>query len=139
MYTTLERMMAFHSDPKTFGKLTPPPIMAQLHRDTRTSLTEGNLEFTLWIGFIPIHWLACHEPGPTATSFADRMIAGPMQSWRHEHIFHAVEAGVELIDRITFSHKPGWRGWLSRLMFDGLPLRILFMYRHFRTRRAVER
>jgi ligand-binding SRPBCC domain-containing protein len=121
MHTTIERMMAFHADPKALAMLTPPPIFVQRHRDTRTSLTEGELEFTLW----------------TETSFADCMIAGPMQSWRHEHIFRAVDGGVELLDRVTLAHKSGWRGLLSRLMFDGLPLRILFMYRHFRTRLEI--
>jgi ligand-binding SRPBCC domain-containing protein len=137
--TTMEDMLAFHADAKALGILTPPPIFVQLHRDTRTSLTVGELDFTLWMGFIPVRWLARHEPGPTETSFADRMIEGPMKSWLHQHIFRAVEGGVELVDRVTLSHQKGWRGLLSRLMFDGLPLRILFWYRHLRTRLAVEK
>ncbi|MFN8373995.1 MAG: hypothetical protein U0694_14110 [Anaerolineae bacterium] len=139
MRTTLPRILAFHSDPQALTMLTPPPIFVQLRRDSRTSLTEGELDFTLWMGFMPIRWIARHEVGPTANSFADRMIQGPMQSWRHEHIFRVVEGGVELVDRVTLAHKPGWRGIMSRLMFDGLPLRILFWYRHFRTRLAVEK
>jgi ligand-binding SRPBCC domain-containing protein len=137
--TTMDAMLAFHQDAKTLGILTPPPIFVQLHRDTRTSLTDGELDFTLWIGFIPVRWLARHEPTSTANSFADRMIEGPMQSWLHQHLFHTVEGGVELLDQVTLSHKSGWRGLLSRLMFDGLPLRILFWYRHFRTRLALEK
>jgi ligand-binding SRPBCC domain-containing protein len=89
-------------------------------KDERTSLTAGEVEFRLWFGPIPVRWLALHEPGPTATSFADRMLRGPLAYWRHEHIFSEVSAGIELLDRITLAHKPGLAGLVTRLVFDGL-------------------
>lgn len=139
MKTSMEKMTAFHQDPKALSKLSPPPIFTRLHRDERTSLTNGELEFTLWFGFIPIRWIAQHQPGPTTTSFADLMLHGPLAYWRHEHIFETVPGGVTLTDRVTLAHKAGLSGLLTRFMFDGLPLRILFFYRHLRTRMAVER
>jgi len=138
MRTTPSALLAFHEQPKAFNKLTPPPIFVQLHRDARPSITDGEVEFTLWFGPIPVRWVARHEPGPSTTSFADRQIKGPMAYWRHEHIFEATECGSVLTDRIMLAHRSGWRGWLTRLAFDGLPLRILFIYRHWRTRRVVE-
>jgi ligand-binding SRPBCC domain-containing protein len=132
--TTLDDMIAFHNDPQAFSRLTPPPIIAQIHRRDLKSLTDGEMEFTLWMGPIPIRWLAQHEPGPTEHSFTDRMIQGPLAFWLHRHIFEAVEGGVRLTDRISIVHKPGVSGFLTRLMFDGLPLRVLFIYRHLRTR-----
>lgn len=137
--TTQQALEAFHEDPKALGKLTPPPIFMQLHRDDRTSLTEGELEFTLWFGPIPLRWRVRHEPGPTEHSFADRMISGPMGYWRHEHIFEDSGEKATLIDRVTLAHKPGLPGLLTRLAFDGIPLRILFFYRHLRTRMALEK
>lgn len=137
MNTTMDKMMAFHQSPKALSQLTPPPIFVRLRRDDRTSITDGDLEFTLWFGPIPLHWHVQHESGPTETSFADRMLSGPMGYWRHEHIFREVEDGVELTDRVTLAHKTGIQGILTRLMFDGLPLRILFFYRHLRTQMAV--
>lgn len=138
MPTTIERMMAFHMDKRVLWKLTPPPILVHEVRNTRVGLTSGDVEFILWFGFIPARWLARHEPGPTPTSFVDRMIRGPVAYWEHQHVFREVEGGVELTDRITLAHKPGgfW-GVFTRLFFDGLPLRILFTYRHWRTRREV--
>ena len=138
MKTTLQKMIDFHAAPETMPKLSPPPIFVQVKRDDRTSLTEGELEFILWFGPIPVHWLARHQPGPTEQSFADLMVEGPMAYWRHEHIFEEVPGGTALIDRVTIDHKPGLRGLLTRLMFDGIPLRILFFYRHLRTRMSVE-
>lgn len=134
---TLEALWNFHNDPRALAQLTPPPLVVQIVRDARRSLTEGEVEFILWFGPLPVRWLARHEPGPTDTSFVDRMIRGPMAEWVHQHIFRETGSGVELTDRVTFAHHAGWRGLLTRLMFDGLPLRILFAYRHWRTRRAL--
>ena len=111
MKTSLERMTDFHAQPEALRKLTPPPIFMQVHRDDRTSNTEGDLEFTLWFGPVPVRWHVQHEPGPTEHSFADRMLKGPVAYWRHEHIFEPVAEGVALIDRLTIRHKPGWQGW----------------------------
>lgn len=135
--TSIEQITAFHNQPDAFAQLTPPPIFMQMLHDGRTSPTDGELTFRLWFGVIPVQWTARHEPGPTPTSFADRQISGPLESWYHQHIFTQVADGVELTDRITFEHQPGWKGFLTRLIFDGLPLRFLFIYRHWRTRRAL--
>jgi ligand-binding SRPBCC domain-containing protein len=133
--TTMERMIAFHSDPAALSRLTPPPVIMQLHRDDRTALTEGELEFTLWFGPIPARWVARHEPGPTPTSFADRQLSGPLKSWRHAHIFEDVPGGVKLTDRIHYEHREGgaW-SWFTRLFFSKPNLTIFFTYRHLRTR-----
>jgi ligand-binding SRPBCC domain-containing protein len=60
-----------------------------------------------------------------------------MALWEHLHIFEPSGDSTRLVDRITLAHKPGLAGFFTRLMFDGLPLRMLFMYRHWRTRRAL--
>ena len=138
MPTTMARMIAFHEDPRAINRLTPPPIFVQLLRDDRKSFKDGELVFRLWLGPVPVQWVARHEPGPTATSFADRMLQGPLASWEHQHIFQQTEQGVLLIDHITFAHKPGIAGLLSRLVFDGISLRLLFIYRHWQTRRTLE-
>lgn len=134
---TVHDLMAFHADPRALARLTMPPTFIQVVRDERTSLVDGEIEFYLWVGPIPVRWIARHEPGPTPTSFVDRMLTGPMARWEHQHLFVDVDGGTELVDRITLDHRPGWRGLVTRLLFDGLPLRLLFMYRHWRTRRAL--
>jgi ligand-binding SRPBCC domain-containing protein len=132
--TTMARMLAFHEDPKALARLTPPPIFMQLHRDDRTSLTQGELEFTLWFGPLPIRWVAVHEPGPTPTSFADRQVRGPLKSWRHEHIFTEVAGGIEVLDRVTYEHPSGPKALFTRLNFSRPLMWVLFTYRHLRTR-----
>ncbi len=132
-------VLAFHAAPEALKRLTMPPIIMQVRQDSRSSLTSGELAFTLWMGPLPVAWTARHEPGPIPTSFADVMVQGPLKSWRHEHIFEEIPGGVRLTDRITFEHKPGLAGLFSRLLFDGLPLRMLFLYRHWQTRRLTRR
>lgn len=139
MKASVEEMQAFHESEGAFKKLAPPPIFIQVHRDDRKAFDDGEIEFTMWFLFVPIRWIVCHYPGPTEHSFGDYLVKGPMAYWWHEHIFEPHEDGVELIDRITIAHKPGLPGLISRLIFDGLPLRIFFFYRHMRTRFALER
>lgn len=135
--TTVDRLMAFHAEPRALARLTMPPTFLHVVRDERTSLTEGEIEFILWLGPLPVRWIAAHGPGPIETSFADRMVRGPLAQWEHQHIFRPAPGGAELIDRITLEHRRGLRGLFTRLVFDGLPLRMLFLYRHWRTRRAL--
>ncbi len=136
--TTLESVWAFHEHPKAFKKLTPPPVFIQVLNSTLTSLKSGQVEFNMWIGPIPLRWVARHEPGPVEFSFVDRQLKGPLAAWEHQHIMQRVDGGVMLIDHITLAHKPGWRGWLTRVFFDGPALRGLFFFRHRRTRMGVK-
>jgi ligand-binding SRPBCC domain-containing protein len=134
---TVEQAWAFHAQPGAFSKLTPPPIFVQMIDNQLKSLTEGTVDFRLWFGPIPVHWIARHEPGLIPTSFTDRQVSGPLAYWEHQHVMRPVTEGVELLDHITLEHKSGLAGWLTRLFFDGLPLRFLFVYRHWRTRQAM--
>lgn len=135
---TAQQLYAWHSDPKAFSRLTPPPIFIQMRANRLQGLTGGTVDFNMWLGPVPIHWIAQHEPGPTPTSFIDRQVTGPMGYWEHHHLMEDVAGGVKLTDRVTLAHKPGLAGVFSRLMFDGLPLRIFFTYRHLRTRMGMK-
>lgn len=136
--TTMAQVLAFHQDPRAIAWLTPPPIFITIQRDARTSLTSGELEFTLWFGPLPVCWTAQHQPGPTETSFRDAIVRGPMAQWEHQHVFREVEGGVELSDCLIYEHRAsGFWSIFTRLMFDGLPLRMLFFYRHLRTRQLA--
>ncbi len=137
MPATATELRALHADPKTFSHLTMPPIILQVLRDDRNSLTNGEIAFRLWFGPFPVNWLARHESGPTPESFKDVQVKGPLYFWEHEHVIESTGSGSVLTDRIRFAHKPGLSGLLTRLLFDGLPLRLLFVYRHWQTRRLL--
>jgi ligand-binding SRPBCC domain-containing protein len=132
--TTMEKIVEYHSHPEAMNYLTPLLIAVRPTYDKRKSFKEGEYDFSVWIAHIHIRWVARIEPGPTPTSFTDRMIEGPMELWEHQHLFRDVPGGVELTDRITFAHKPGLQGGLTRIAFDGWRLQFLFFCRHWRTR-----
>lgn len=137
---SLAQVIAFHNDPRALQWLTPPPIVIRVHRDSRTSLTDGEVDMTLWFGPLPVRWLAKHKPGETEHAFHDSMERGPMPSWEHEHTFRPLDDSVELVDRIVYTHR-GWSFWgvFTRLFFGRLGLGFLFRYRHWQTRHLSTR
>ncbi|GAB1420412.1 hypothetical protein MASR2M15_05100 [Anaerolineales bacterium] len=137
--TSIDNIIRFHENPDALAQLTPPPLIVQILDDQRKGLTAGSILFRLWFGPIPVRWLAEHQAGPEKDSFSDVMREGPMAYWEHNHIFREVKGGVELMDELHYRHHKGWRGVLTRLMFDGLALKFLFWYRHWRTRVGVQK
>lgn len=133
----VEDVYNFHDSPEVIKTLVMPGTFAQILRDDRLNLREGELEFRLWFGPIPLKWLARHEPGKNSTSFVDRMISGPLEQWVHEHRMEVTLGGSRLTDRVTFKHYAGFKGIVSRLFFNALTLKILFIYRHWVTRKAL--
>lgn len=133
---SVEAVATFHSDTSALKRLTPPPIIAQIH--AYEPLGEGsNACFTLWFGPVPVHWQAVHsDVGPTG--FTDTQVSGPLRSWRHTHRFVAVGPGQTRVDdHIVYDHHQGWRGLLSRALFSRPGLLYLFTARKILTRRGV--
>lgn len=135
---SLASVSEFHSDTRVLRRLTPPPIIVQLHRVD--PLREGSIsEFTLWFGPVPVRWRALHSQVDARRGFTDTQIGGPMRFWRHRHTFNDLGNGrVEVAEHVDYQHERGWRGLFSRLLFAPPALRFLFYYRELATRRALE-
>ena len=134
----LRAVAAFHHDTRALRRLTPPPIIVQIHRVE--PLAEGSIsEFTLWFGPLPIRWTARHSQVDPLHGFTDTQIGGSMQHWVHTHAF--ADLGPELTavsEHIEYQHPAGLRGLLTRLLFAPPGLRFMFWYRGRVTRRALE-
>ncbi len=135
----LDRVADFHRQTHTLKKLTPPPIFVQFHH--LEPLAEGSrAEFTLWFGPFPVRWEAVHTHVDGSSGFTDTQVRGPLRQWRHQHRFTAVTDGVTCIEeRIEIEHQAGPRGWLSRVLYSKPALRLLFLYRQYVTRHALEK
>jgi ligand-binding SRPBCC domain-containing protein len=113
--------------------ITPPPIITQMRRAPAV-LGEGDeMEFTLWLGPLPVRWVARIE-AVSVNGFTDRQLSGPFAKWVHRHIFTAVdEQTTEVADEISLrlrSH-PLW--WLVGMGIRlGLP--ALFAFRAWKTK-----
>lgn len=132
----LARVEAFHQDSRALKRLTPPPVITQMHRVE--PLAEGSIaEFTLWMGPIPIRWRARHELLADESGFVDIQESGPYSYWKHQHMFVQLDGNqTEVRDEITAKFGHGlWKGVISRLMWISLP--ILFTFRGYVTRRII--
>lgn len=134
----LAAVREFHGRSASMGSITPPPVIARVHR-APGRLAEGEeMDFTLWLGPLPIHWLARIE-GVSEAGFIDRQLSGPFEVWVHRHSF--LPAGVQatqVVDEIEVCLKRNllWRA-VGLLMWLNLP--VLFAYRSWKTRRLLEK
>jgi ligand-binding SRPBCC domain-containing protein len=136
---SLEQVAAFHSDTQVLKRLTPLPVIVQLHRFE--PLGEGAVaEFTLWLGPLPIRWVALHQDFHPLFGFKDIQQQGPFKRWVHCHTFIAEAEDRTLVcDSISYEHYPGWKGLFTRLLFPSPVFYFLFAYRQWVTRRGVRR
>lgn len=134
----VEMVADFHSHSAAMAAITPPPIIVQVHQAPE-QLAEGDeMDFTLWLGPLPVHWAARFED-VTASSFVDRQVRGPMRLWRHHHRFVAVdEHTTDVLDDVELEVRPH-PFWGPVGLGMALNLPVLFAYRAWRTRRLLER
>jgi ligand-binding SRPBCC domain-containing protein len=134
----LAAVAAFHRQSASMAAITPPPVLVRIHQ-APALLQEGDqMAFTLWLGPLPLHWLARIED-VTPTGFVDRQLRGPFEQWVHRHTFHALSPTVtEVIDaiEITLSGRWYWK-LVGGSMWLTLPL--LFAYRGWQTKRLLEK
>ncbi|GBF79400.1 SRPBCC family protein [Aphanothece sacrum] len=142
-YTTLinapiETVWQFHERSDILVLLTPPWQPVQIIK------REGGLgvgaisEFRLWLGFIPIRWLAHHIECNPPYLFVDRQEIGPMESWVHRHEFVNENGQTRLTDKIEYEIPGGLIvefliGW-----WVDSRLKEMFRYRHEVTQRECD-
>lgn len=134
----LAKVADFHAQSASMGAITPPPVIVRVHH-APPRLNEGDeMDFTLWLGPLPIHWLARIED-VSPTGFVDRQLRGPFGRWVHRHTFVPVnENTTEVIDEIDLSLRAHpWWGLIGLGMWLNLP--ILFAYRSWQTRRLLSK
>ena len=135
---SVREVAEFHTYGSVLKAITPPPIVMRVHAAPE-QLGEGDeMDFTMWMGPLPIRWLARIEQ-VTEASFVDRQVRGPFGSLVHTHSFVDVGGGVtEVRDDIEATLGNGFYPRLMSLaMWVGLP--VLFAFRGWKTRRLLER
>lgn len=133
----IQMVVDFHKKSASMGDITPPPIRV-IFQCAPEELAEGDeIEFTLWMGPVPVRWLARIEEASPA-GFTDRQLSGPFREWVHRHTFIQMsENRTKIVDQVQArldSHP--FTGISGMLMWLGMP--ILFSYRAWKTRRLLE-
>ena len=133
----LAAVAEFHRRSSSMGAITPPPVIAQVHRAPPRLADGDEMDFTLWLGPLPLRWVARIEEVSEA-GFTDRQLRGPFAAWVHRHSFVALdESTTAVLDHVEAETSRAWPwrlvGWL---MWLNLP--VLFAYRAWKTRRILE-
>jgi ligand-binding SRPBCC domain-containing protein len=132
----LEVVSDFHRRPGSLGAITPPPAILRLHLAPE-ELGEGDeMDFTIWLGPLPIRWVARIE-GVSKEGFSDRQLRGPFKDWVHRHSFVRVDdRTTQVQDQIEANFRPHllW-GPVGLGMWLSLPL--MFSYRARQTRKYL--
>jgi ligand-binding SRPBCC domain-containing protein len=132
----LAQVAAFHRQSRSMGAITPPPAIVRLHR-APPELGEGDeMEFTIWMGPLPIRWKARIEQ-VSLQGFTDRQLRGPFKEWVHRHSFHTTDAQTtEIQDDVQARLRlhPLW-GPVGLGMWLSLP--VMFAYRAWKTRQLL--
>jgi ligand-binding SRPBCC domain-containing protein len=134
--SALIKVREFHSRSSSMGAITPLPVIVRVHRAPLTLKEGDQMDFTLWLGPLPIHWQACIEEA--VDGFVDRQIRGPFHRWVHRHRFIPIggrETEVKDEVEVELSHHPV-KALVGLGMWVSLP--ILFAYRGWKTRRILE-
>jgi ligand-binding SRPBCC domain-containing protein len=129
---------AFHRRSASMAAITPPPIIVRIHSAPQLLQDGDQMDFTMWLGPLPIRWLAQIEANGES-GFIDRQQEGPFAEWVHRHAFIAVDdKSTEVVDEVFVSLHEASRFWqlIGFSMWMSLPL--LFAYRAWKTRRILE-
>jgi len=126
----VEVVWNFHERLDILERLTPPWQPVQVVR------REGGLgvgaisEFRLFVGPIPLRWVAVHIECEPYSIFTDKQKEGPMAYWVHRHQFSPEVGKTRLTDRIEYGLPGGWL--VERLLgwWVDAQLEQLFSYRH---------
>jgi ligand-binding SRPBCC domain-containing protein len=136
--TPIQPVIEFHKDARALKWLTPPPVYVQFHEIQ--PLGEGSrAEFTMWMGPIPIRWIAVHSDYDPQKGFTDSQVKGPFKYWEHKHSFISIDDNTtKIMDQVSAEPGSHWFwGLVSRFMWLTLPL--LFTYRGWSTRRIIQK
>ena len=91
-YSTLinapvEVVWKFHERSDILQTLTPPWQPVQIIRHQGGLEIGAISEFIIWLGPIPVKWVAIHTEYEEYRLFTDQQKEGPMESWTHRHQF----------------------------------------------------
>jgi ligand-binding SRPBCC domain-containing protein len=133
----LADVAGFHTSASSLKAITPPLIPMQLHHAPGRIGDGDKMDFTIWMGPLPVRWQARVED-VSLSGFLDRQVSGPFEAWVHQHTFvQLAEGGTEVLDEVEARLKKHdlW-GLVGLAMWLGLPL--LFASRGRQTRRLLE-
>lgn len=126
--TRLEVVVNFHFAPDALQQLTPPPVIVQTHH-TEPLAENSTIEFTLWLGPLPIHWRARHVRVVRENGFSDVQEVGPFEYWEHTQAWRADGPdSTEVVEIIRYRHHQGLKGLFTKVLLNPVTTRWMFAF-----------
>ncbi|MEA5496042.1 MAG: SRPBCC family protein [Limnoraphis robusta] len=135
----VEVVWDFHRRSDILHLLTPPWQPVEIIRREGGLEVGAITEFRLWLGPIPVQWLAVHTECDRYRLFTDEQKQGPMESWVHRHQFSSEQGKTRLTDVITYSPPGGWLAENLLAWWVNSRLEDMFRYRHQVTQTECEK
>lgn len=101
-------LFPFFADAHNLEAITPPWLRFAVLTPAPIEMRAGALiDYRLRLHGVPLRWrteIAVWEP---PTRFVDRQVAGPYETWEHEHRFRDVAGGVVMSDHVSYRIRGG--------------------------------
>ncbi len=135
----VEIVWNFHERDDILDLLTPPWQPIQVIRRQGGLGIGAVSEFRIFVGLIPLQWIAVHIEYEQYRLFSDQQKEGPFDYWVHRHQFIPEDQKTRLTDSIEFALPGGslvedMFGWLVTLQLEQM-----FRYRHEVTQRECSK
>lgn len=134
IHAPVEEVWKFYERPDILNLLTPPWQPVDVIRREGGLGVSAESEFRIWLGPIPVQWVAVHTDCTENEKFVDVQKEGPMDFWQHQHKFIPEGNHCQLVDQIDFT-LPG--GEVAEMLLESwvkARLQDMFDYRHKITR-----
>ena len=128
---SLDEAWKFFSDPNNLRAITPDHLGFEILTPIESRMYAGQMiAYRVRPMFnIPIKWVTeiTHVEAPHY--FVDEQRIGPYRLWHHEHFFHSIPGGVEIVDIISYQMPFGPIGKLLNKIKVEKDLQVIFNYR----------
>jgi|YNPNPStandDraft_1061719.scaffolds.fasta_scaffold11055_3 ligand-binding SRPBCC domain-containing protein len=135
-----ERLWEFHQDARNLLRISPPTVALELVGENVRVFEGAHIALRTRLLGRTVEWESCITECRPPYSFTDTAVRGPLQSWRHQHLFQPLpQGGTRLIDRIDYEPPRGLLGVLFTRLRGEKQLRALLEYRQRKTKALLEK
>ena len=131
VHAPLQVVADFHSRSASMAAITPPPIVVRVHHAPEIQRDGDEMDFTMWIGPLPVRWVA-HIENVSPAGFIDRQLRGPFKQWTHSHSFVSIDTHTtDVLDEVSVELR-------AHPLWGAVGLAMLFAFRAWKTRQILE-
>ena len=121
---------AFFAQPGNLEAITPPWLNFKIRTPQPIVMRAGaRIVYRLRYFGLPLTWHTLIEDYEPGVRFVDLQEKGPYAYWRHEHVFHSVEGGTQMCDRVEYRLFFGPLGKLANSLWVRRSVERIFDHR----------